>query len=376
MVSWFRIVIVVNITILIIGFTLFCHYNGKPNSAPASRSRQYNLTSVTTPTKADPGDVRLDVKKDHESILNEVLYVNKKFEHSSNWTLTHYWKLAADTQTNVLLDKDYMFTKVPKNVTFAIVVSHCSEDLAWLMKHFLPLCVSNKVELYVYQKCSVQYLPSEILKSKCKVHRQTLPNVGREGHTFLHHLLFSNANLQDINFYLQGGTESCPHELISAMNTMIKFHEEEKRSKNKSLVGYQHWLPMKRMDIYCPNFPMSFFGFGATRDAYQKEFCSWFNLITGGVHEDDEQCFRYTVSFRGEWVATKNSIKRMINKHENLLKDLYKKLLREKSPIEGYYLELLWCVLFERYELECLLQTDVDDKIPLEQIHCLNNFNY
>lgn len=71
-----------------------------------------------------------------------------------------------------------------------IVIARYREDLTWVLDHNLSsFCL-------IYNKG----LPLDSPKFNCK----TLPNVGRESHTYLTHIIQNYTNLSDITYFIQG----------------------------------------------------------------------------------------------------------------------------------------------------------------------------
>jgi len=64
-----------------------------------------------------------------------------------------------------------------------IVVAHYNEDLSWLTEVIdIP-----GTSIFVYSKAAADKLP--VLPDSANIHFQRLPNVGREAHTYLHHII-------------------------------------------------------------------------------------------------------------------------------------------------------------------------------------------
>jgi hypothetical protein len=70
--------------------------------------------------------------------------------------------------------------------TLELVIAHCDEDLAWLRR------VSPQFRVTVYHKGAEGGSGTR------------LPNVGREAHTYLHHLAERRDNLADVTVFVQG----------------------------------------------------------------------------------------------------------------------------------------------------------------------------
>lgn len=73
-----------------------------------------------------------------------------------------------------------------------LVVARHTENLLWLRR------VPRDVRVFVYNKGS----PVEPPRRGTLMH--ALPNVGREAHTYLHHLATSHADLADVTVFVQG----------------------------------------------------------------------------------------------------------------------------------------------------------------------------
>ncbi|KAI4153491.1 MAG: hypothetical protein L6R39_001558 [Caloplaca ligustica] len=73
---------------------------------------------------------------------------------------------------------------------FEIVVSHYNEDLSWLKQHNNECCIYSKGGSKNTPELPFTFTP--------------LPNIGREGHTFLHHIVSQYDKLADVTLFVQG----------------------------------------------------------------------------------------------------------------------------------------------------------------------------
>merc|ERR1719421_935351 len=76
-----------------------------------------------------------------------------------------------------------------------VVVAHYNEDLSWLSR------IPKDVRIHVYTKGT----QTEKVASLASV---TLPNVGRESHTYLHHIVDNYENLAPWTVFTQAGEPS------------------------------------------------------------------------------------------------------------------------------------------------------------------------
>jgi len=87
--------------------------------------------------------------------------------------------------------------------TVDIVVSLCREHntrTAHIVKKIIE--TTANVTVHAYCKCGVRF-------PECTA----LPNVGREGHTFIHHMLSHFDRLADVTFFINGGSGSSGHRM-------------------------------------------------------------------------------------------------------------------------------------------------------------------
>lgn len=82
-------------------------------------------------------------------------------------------------------------TDTTDSPTMEIAVAHYNEDLSWL-NDFKDMCI-------VYSKGGPKNAPS--------FPYTPLENIGREGHTFFHHIIEHYHNLPDVTIFLQGHIE-------------------------------------------------------------------------------------------------------------------------------------------------------------------------
>jgi len=93
-----------------------------------------------------------------------------------------------------------------------MVVAHYQEDLGWVDD---ALAAFPDLRVYAYHKSTPRHH-----QNPC-VHHETLPNVGRESHTYLHHILSHYDALDDFTFFTQGNPfdHRCRDEVFNAYLT-------------------------------------------------------------------------------------------------------------------------------------------------------------
>jgi len=83
--------------------------------------------------------------------------------------------------------------------TIDVVVAFYNEDLTWLMTPIHTGVLADYVVLY----CKGPNDPPKYIADRCK-RVVKLPNVGREGHTYLHHIINNWDSLADNTVFFQG----------------------------------------------------------------------------------------------------------------------------------------------------------------------------
>lgn len=98
----------------------------------------------------------------------------------------------------LLSHKDVSFFQA-KNASYELVVSRFAEDLDWLDAP--PFDAFDSVAIYDKSDDEVSQTPPP-----ARSHVTKLPNVGREGHTYLHHIIHNWDRLADVTVFLPGSS--------------------------------------------------------------------------------------------------------------------------------------------------------------------------
>lgn len=204
-----------------------------------------------------------------------------------------------------------------------LVVSHCSQDpSAWIAeaRKWPP----PEARVTVYSKCASTYPGA-----------QRLPNVGREGHTYLHHIVSRYNNLAERTLFV----------MESADLTLLK------RTMLRDLLS--NWCADR---MYCPKVPH-------IGDLQNFTIDKW----EGTTYKPGTDASTAPASIRpfGEWFAKMIDATRppprlfchtaMLSVSRDAIRsrprEFYKKLLDELSidsnPEAGHFLERSWAAIFE-----------------------------
>ena len=204
-----------------------------------------------------------------------------------------------------------------------LILSRYKEDLEWLKKH-------NDFEITVYNKGSK-------LKEHSYFKVLNLENVGRESHTWLYHIVNNYNSLNEINIFLQGKIDDLNCMVYKNPNDYLKRINKYGFSVSRfGLLGPLHWDWNVNID----------------KDIRYKE--QWQNNEISrskiGFRNFSKQLFPEIPLFVATSYSGCFAVKKEVIQQNDLL--FYKKLLdvlsQNKNPIEGHYMERLWCYIFTK----------------------------
>ena len=205
----------------------------------------------------------------------------------------------------------------------SLIISRFNEDISWLeeIKGFKTI-IYNKGE--------------SLSNSKFK-NIININNVGRESHTWLYHIIENYKDLDDVNIFLQGRIDDLgcmayqnPHDYLKEIN------KNGFIASRYGILGPLHW------------------GWHVGIEKNKKYMLEWDSGMISrsniGFRKFAKELFPeipifVSTSYGGCFAVKKELIK-------NYDKEFYKKLLdtlsKHKNPIEGHYLERLWCYMFTK----------------------------
>lgn len=182
-----------------------------------------------------------------------------------------------------------------------VVIARYQEDISWIQRLDNP-----HLKIKVYNKFHNE--------------ENFLPNVGREGHTYLYHIVNNYDNLNEYTYFLQADPSYHCHEIIHIMNNMLP---------NKSIEFFGAYgnegIFSGCVPVHPNGLPMYYF------------FDLLFNMTL--KHSD-------IISFYGgaQFVVSRETIRL---RPKNFYKFLLKFLSYDINPIEGYIIERLWPYIFD-----------------------------
>lgn len=204
-----------------------------------------------------------------------------------------------------------------------IIIARYNENLDWLYKY-------KDFKKIIYNKGS-----KFNFKDQSKI--INLPNVGRESHTWLYHIVSNYEILDEVNIFLQGRID----DLGSLAYQDPYQYYYECKSKGFSVarfgvLGPLHWdqnLGLEKNPKYSKNI---------NNKSLKEPKINFKDLARFFVNKIP--LFTVT-SYGGCFAVSKNLIKQ----HKlSLYKELLDILSTNDNPLEGHYMERLWCYLFTK----------------------------
>ena len=204
-----------------------------------------------------------------------------------------------------------------------IIIARYNENIEWLHRY-------KEFKLVIYNK-------GRPLDYEGKGKIINLPNVGRESHTWLHHIISNYDNLDDVNIFLQGRIDDLG---VLAYQDIYKYLDE----------CISKGFSVSRFGILGPFHWGKYLGL-ANNSKYKK------NIINKSLYPPEisfkelAQTFinkipLFTITSYGGCFAVSNYL---IKQHKlSLYKELLDILSINDNPLEGHYMERLWCYLFTK----------------------------
>jgi hypothetical protein len=212
-----------------------------------------------------------------------------------------------------------------KEPTYEVVVARYAEDLSWIRN--IPF-LANKA-ITIYNK-------GDPLKNKIPGAKiEKLPNIGREGHTYLHHIIENYDNLADITMFLPGSTWTFEQKRFQ-LNTMISYLQNGIYKSIIVGINDPKKVPLEfnfEISKYEPTSRenMKKNGEVYTQRAKIRPYGKWLDALFPG---ETIKC----ITYRGVVVATREDIqKRPKEFYQNLIKHL-----DSSNPEAGHFVERSW----------------------------------
>ena len=203
----------------------------------------------------------------------------------------------------------------------SFIISRYEEDLNWL-----KILKDQKVVVYNKGDKIINYDCRNVIKLK---------NVGRESHTYLYHIVNNYNNLSEVNIFLQGRIDDLGcMSFKNPLDYLTNINKYGYSVSRYGLLGPLHWKNNVGIEL---------------DNRYKKQ---WENGEISrskiGFRKFAKNLFPNIpifigTSYGGCFAVKKENIRKYeVKFYEYLLQILE----RNKNPIEGHYMERLWCYIF------------------------------
>lgn len=205
------------------------------------------------------------------------------------------------------------------DLDYEVVVAHYDENLDWLAPHA--------------HHCHIYHKGNEVKPRFLYQQWEKLPNVGREGHTFLHHIINNYKRLANVTVFVQG----CLEDHFKMGDSYGNVTEYMSRALTNDLVyrrgdKYASWGRLQHIgkfleDLKSGKMRPSEYTFG---EFYEKVFLLPHPPVIATSYG---ACFAVTRE-------------RILRRPKELYQRIINYLSDHPNPEEGHYLERLWVHLF------------------------------
>lgn len=204
-----------------------------------------------------------------------------------------------------------------------LIIARYNEDISWLEEF-------NEFEIIIYNK-------GKKLSNKKFKNIINLSNVGRESHTWIYHIVENYNKLADITIFLQGKIDDLDCMVYKNPDKYLQNIEKYGfKASRYGMLGPLHW----EWHVGIKNNPKY-------KKAWIKNEISKSEI---GFRKFSKNLFPeipwfVSTSYGGCFAIKKESIRKYdLIFYENLLDILSK----HPNPIEGHYMERLWCYMFTK----------------------------
>ena len=208
----------------------------------------------------------------------------------------------------------------------SLIIARYREDISWLQSQ-------KDFNLYIYNKGSQ-------IKEKEFKNIINLKNFGRESHTWLYHIVNNYDDLDDINIFMQGRIDDLG--CMAYKNPKLYLNKINKYGFVASRYGlltplhWKHNVGIEKNEKYKKQWQNK--EISRSKIGFRRFAKNYFPDIP----------FFVATSYGGCFAVKKELIR---NYNINFYSDLLNILSQNKNPIEGHYMERLWCYMFTQNKI-------------------------
>ncbi len=243
--------------------------------------------------------------------------------------LERMWK--ADQRLDYQVQSSIRVSAMGHDATVQFVIAHYKEDLSWLAP------IVNSSVIYTKGIATSQY-PERTL---------ALPNIGREGHTYLHHIVTAYDSLPEVTVFLQGRIDD--HTSLQPA--------EIREMASHTRPGEVTTFPWRELELFdCWNgIP---WGEYPCWEKWSSMTCKqapltagqYFQALLGHDQLPDSVGFQPGAIF----AVHRNTIRRHPRAYyEKLLQTMFLGGMAHVNPETGHYMERFWLAMWRPEEYIC-----------------------
>jgi hypothetical protein len=201
-------------------------------------------------------------------------------------------------------------------VSTDLVIAHCTEDISWIPSWIEKLNLSH---VYIYTKCG-----APVPRDSAVVRVTPLINKGREGQSWLHHLLRTDIVFADQSVFVQGS----PEVTLNAVLLRLK-------SRDNRFIDFGTWSPSTYV------FPECVTSHSDIEAELRARYQEW-KPRASNISFESIRC-----TLRGEFSVSRAVIQAFLHRHTRRgIEKLKQETEAGDAPLITYVLERLWGTLF------------------------------
>ncbi|KAL8663354.1 MAG: hypothetical protein Q9168_008111 [Polycauliona sp. 1 TL-2023] len=241
-------------------------------------------------------------------------------------TANHALKMHVTDRPVVVVDSNQQ-----THLSFEIVVSHYNEDLTWLKQH--------RAECTIYSKGGEKNAP------ELPFTYTPLPNIGREGHTFLYHIANQYEKLADVTLFVQGRIDDHVDMTLTEMKAkaMTTVPGQVTTYPFRELELFEHWegIPWEKYPCWKRWSAMATQRMSETPLEIFQKYISESDRMPVAVGFAPGAIF----AVRKETIMTHSKAF-----YERLLQKMFLGVMAHVNPDSGHYMERFWLAMFNPSE--------------------------
>jgi Protein of unknown function (DUF3431) len=159
----------------------------------------------------------------------------------------------------------------------------------------------------------------------------SLPNIGKEGHTYLHHIITHYDHLDDYTIFLQGN----PFNHSSSLEITLKYLE-------KNIYQNNFYIPFQYISEHIIKSSIK------ENDEYRMSLCYYILFGPISYQHMIENNLPFVFGTGSQFIVSKKNI---LSRPKSFYEKIIKLLDYDSNPLENYAIERFWNMIFTHSEL-------------------------